>query len=347
MKNDEIYMRRCIQLARNGLTNVAPNPMVGAVVVCNNTIIGEGYHVKFGKAHAEVNALRAVKDELLLQHSTLYVSLEPCSHHGKTPPCTDLIIEKQIPRVVVGCQDPFIKVAGRGIQKLREAGVDVTVGVLRQACEDLICRFITSNVLHRPYVILKWAESADGFVDVHRTNQEPTRLSTDRTLMLVHKKRAETSGIMVGTHTATLDNPTLTVRNWYGKDPIRIVIDKHLVLSQSLHLFDSAVPTLVYTTAARPNTGNVQYITLDGSKPLLPQIMNDLYERRIQSILVEGGSRLLQSFIDDGLWDEIYVEKSRQILHNGVKSPEINAKNDYFIQKNFGVYTCHYVNKKP
>lgn len=346
MKNDEIYMRRCIQLARNGLANVAPNPMVGAVIVCDGKIIGEGYHIQFGKAHAEVNALRTVKDPSLLERATLYVSLEPCSHHGKTPPCTDLIIEKQIPRVVVGCQDPFIKVSGRGIEKLRQAGIDVTVGVLEQECEELIRRFATSNILHRPYIILKWAESADGFIDANRTDEKPARLSTDRTIMLVHKKRAETSGIMVGTHTASLDNPALTVRNWYGKNPTRIVLDKYLTLSPSLHLFDNSVPTLVYTTLPHRDTGHVRYITLDGGKPLLPQIMNDLYQRHIQSILVEGGSKLLQSFIDDGLWDEIYVEKSRKILLSGVNSPHIKAENDYFIQKNFGVYTYHYVNKK-
>lgn len=347
MGNDEIYMRRCIQLARNGLASVAPNPMVGAVIVCDGKIIGEGYHVKFGQAHAEVNALCAVKDQSLLRRSTMYVSLEPCSHHGKTPPCTDLIIEKQIPRVVVGCCDPFVKVAGRGIRKLRQAGVDVTVGVLEQACEELICRFITTHVLHRPYVILKWAESADGFIDINRTDEEPARLSTDHSIMLVHKKRAETSGIMIGTRTAILDNPMLTVRNWHGKNPTRIVLDRHLVLSPSLNLFDNAVPTIVYTTISHPDIHNVRYVVLDGGKPLLPQIMSDLYERNIQSILVEGGSKLLQSFIDDGLWDEIYVEKSRKILYDGVKSPEISAEKNCSIQKNFGIYTYHYINKRP
>mgnify|MGYP004725550901 CR=1 FL=1 len=198
---EEKYMRRCIQLAQNGLCNAAPNPMVGAVIVCDGKIIGEGYHVRCGKAHAEVNAIRSVKDISLLKRSTIYVSLEPCSHHGKTPPCADLIIEKQIPRIVIGCQDPFSKVAGRGIQKLKDAGREVIVGVLEDECRHLIKRFITFHTLHRPYITLKWAESADGFIDLCRTEGNPVILSTPLTSMLVHKKRAEHSAILVGTRT--------------------------------------------------------------------------------------------------------------------------------------------------
>ena len=188
---EEKYMRRCIQLAKNGLCNVSPNPMVGAVIVCEGQIIGEGYHIRCGEAHAEVNAIRSVKDPSLLKHSTIYVSLEPCSHHGKTPPCADLIIEKQIPRIVIGCQDPFSKVAGKGIQKLRDAGCEVIVGVLETECRELIRKFITFHTLHRPYIVLKWAESADGFIDLERTEGQPVILSTPLTSMLVHKKRAE------------------------------------------------------------------------------------------------------------------------------------------------------------
>ena len=188
---EEKYMRRCIQLAKNGLCNVSPNPMVGAVIVCEGQIIGEGYHIRCGEAHAEVNAIRSVKDPSLLKHSTIYVSLEPCSHHGKTPPCADLIIEKQIPRIVIGCQDPFSKVAGKGIQKLRDAGCEVIVGVLEPECRELIRKFITFHTLHRPYIVLKWAESADGFIDLERTEGQPVILSTPLTSMLVHKKRAE------------------------------------------------------------------------------------------------------------------------------------------------------------
>ena len=207
---EEKYMQRCIELARNGLCNVSPNPMVGAVIVHNGRIIGEGYHIRCGQAHAEVNAIRSVKDQTLLKHSTIYVSLEPCSHYGKTPPCADLIIEKQIPRIVIGCQDPFSEVAGRGIQKLRNAGREVIVGVLEKECRDLIRRFITFNTLRRPYIILKWAESSDGFIDINRSEGHPVMLSTSLTSMLVHKKRSESDAIMVGSRTALLDNPSLT-----------------------------------------------------------------------------------------------------------------------------------------
>ena len=219
---EEKYMQRCIELAGNGLCNVSPNPMVGAVIVCDERIIGEGYHIRCGEAHAEVNAIRSVKDESLLERSTIYVSLEPCSHYGKTPPCADLIIEKKIPRIVIGCQDPFSKVAGRGIQKLRDAGREVIVGVLEAECRQLIRKFITFHTFHRPYITLKWAESQDGFIDLNRTAGNPVKLSTPLTSMIVHKKRSESDAIMVGTRTALLDNPSLTVRNWYGKNPIRI-----------------------------------------------------------------------------------------------------------------------------
>ena len=204
---EEKYMLRCIQLAQNGLCNTAPNPMVGAVIVCDGKIIGEGYHVRCGEAHAEVNAIRSVKDTSLLKRSTIYVSLEPCSHYGKTPPCADLIIEKQIPRIVIGCRDPFSKVAGRGIQKLKDAGREVIVGVLETECRQLIRRFITFHTLRRPYITLKWAESSDRYIDYSRTDGKPVILSSPLTSMLVHKKRAEHSAILVGTRTAELDNP--------------------------------------------------------------------------------------------------------------------------------------------
>ena len=247
MTKDEKYIRRCIQLARNGLCNAAPNPMVGAVIVYQDRIIGEGYHARCGEGHAEVNAIRSVKDESLLKDSTIYVSLEPCSHYGKTPPCADLIIRKGIPRVVVGCTDPFPLVAGRGIRKLKEAGIDVKVGVLEEECKQLIKRFVTLNIKKRPFVTLKWAQSADGFIDVERTSGKPVVLSTPITSMYVHKQRAEHQAILVGRRTALLDNPSLTVRNWYGKNPLRLVIDKDLSLPSDLHLFDGSVPTLVFT----------------------------------------------------------------------------------------------------
>ncbi len=342
MTEDEKYMQRCIELARNGLCNVSPNPMVGAVIVCNGRIIGEGYHIRYGEPHAEVNAIRSVKNAELLKQSTIYVSLEPCSHYGKTPPCADLIIEKGIPRVVVGCLDPFPEVAGRGIRKLREAGREVIVGTLEEACKELISHFITFNTLHRPYITLKWAESADGFLDVNRESGTPVILSTPLSAMLVHKKRAESDAILVGTRTARLDNPSLTVRNWQGRNPVRVVIDRELSLPTSLHLFDDKVPTLVFTAHTRPDTEQVKYITTDYSAPILPQMMNKLYELQLQSLLVEGGRQLLQSFIDAGLWDEIFIERCTPMLQSGVKAPEISKKFSYRTLWHFSTEIRHY-----
>ncbi|WP_289621639.1 bifunctional diaminohydroxyphosphoribosylaminopyrimidine deaminase/5-amino-6-(5-phosphoribosylamino)uracil reductase RibD [Bacteroides congonensis] len=342
---EEKYMRRCIELAANGLCNVAPNPMVGAVIVCDGRIIGEGYHIRCGEAHAEVNAIRSVKDESLLQRSTIYVSLEPCSHYGKTPPCADLIIEKQIPRIVIGCQDPFSKVAGRGIQKLRDAGREVIVGVLEKECQHLIRRFITFNTLHRPFITLKWAESADHFIDIERTNGKPVILSSPLSSMLVHKKRAEADAIMVGRRTALLDNPSLTVRNWYGHNPIRIVLDRSLSLPNDLQIFDGDIPTLIFTEKKRSEEKNITYITIDFSHNPLIQIMEELYQRKIQSLLVEGGSQLLQSFIDNGLWDEAFIEKCPSRLYSGVKAPEISDKFSYSTEEHFERQIWHYIHQ--
>ncbi|WP_448778499.1 bifunctional diaminohydroxyphosphoribosylaminopyrimidine deaminase/5-amino-6-(5-phosphoribosylamino)uracil reductase RibD [Bacteroides congonensis] len=342
---EEKYMRRCIELAANGLCNVAPNPMVGAVIVCDGRIIGEGYHIRCGEAHAEVNAIRSVKDESLLQRSTIYVSLEPCSHYGKTPPCADLIIEKQIPRIVIGCQDPFSKVAGRGIQKLRDAGREVIVGVLEKECRHLIRRFITFNTLHRPFITLKWAESADHFIDIERTNGKPMILSSPLSSMLVHKKRAEADAIMVGRRTALLDNPSLTVRNWYGHNPIRIVLDRSLSLPNDLQIFDGDIPTLIFTEKKRSEEKNITYITIDFSHNPLIQIMEELYQRKIQSLLVEGGSQLLQSFIDNGLWDEAFIEKCPSRLYSGVKAPEISDKFSYSTEEHFERQIWHYIHQ--
>lgn len=323
MTTDEKYIRRCIELASNGLCNAAPNPMVGAVIVHNGKIIGEGYHAKCGEGHAEVNAIRSVKDETLLKEATIYVSLEPCSHYGKTPPCADLIISKGIPRVVVGCIDPFSQVSGRGIRKLREAGIDVTVGVLEEECKNLIRRFVTFNTQKRPYITLKWAESADGYIDINRENGSPVVLSTPVTSMYVHKQRAEHKAILVGRRTALLDNPSLTTRNWYGKNPLRLVIDRNLTLPAELKLFDHSTPTMVFTEKQKKPENNLEYVALDFSKDILPQICTVLYDRKIQSLLVEGGTTLLQSFIDSELWDEIFVEHSEKVLYEGVKSPII------------------------
>ena len=321
MKEDELYMHRCIQLARNGLCGAPPNPMVGAVIVCDGKIIGEGYHAKCGEAHAEVNAIRSVKNPELLKRSTIYVSLEPCAHHGKTPPCADLIVEKQLKRVVVGCQDPFAKVNGKGIEKLRNAGIEVKVGVLEETCLELISRFVTFHAQKRPYITLKWAQSSDGFIDYNRSEGEAVKLSNDLTRMLVHKRRSEHTAILVGRRTALLDNPSLTIRDWHGKTPLRLVLDKDLSLPSTLHLFDGSVPTIVFTGKEKEPYNNVEYIRLDFSTLILPQMMEVLYARNIQSLLVEGGSQLLQSFLDENMWDEIFVEEAPFILQDGVKAP--------------------------
>lgn len=345
MTKDEKYISRCLQLAANGICRTAPNPMVGAVIVHHDTIIGEGYHARCGEAHAEVNAIRSVKDERLLKESTIYVSLEPCSHYGKTPPCADLIIEKGIPRVVVGCMDPFSLVAGRGIEKLRQAGIEVTVGVLEQACRHLIRRFVTFNTFRRPYITLKWAESADGFIDLTRTEGKPTVLSSPLTSMLAHKRRAEHAAILVGRRTALLDNPSLSTRHWHGSHPVRLVIDKDLTLPHELELFDGQIRTLVFTGQhPTPPDTPAEYIPLDFSRDILPQIMETLYRNKLQSLLVEGGSRLLQSFIDSGLWDEAFIEKAPQYLHDGVKAPTLPEGQAVTRQTCFGREIMHLTN---
>ena len=329
MTNDEKYMMRCIQLAQNGKLGAAPNPMVGAVVVCDGRIIGEGYHAKSGEAHAEVNAISSVKDESLLRRSTLYVSLEPCAHYGKTPPCAKLIVSKGIPKVVIGCQDPFSKVAGKGIEILKQAGCEVVVGVLEKACQDLNKAFFTVQLKHRPFITLKWAQSADGFMDVERCDGEPVKLSSPLTQLIAHKRRAEHQAIIVGTQTARLDNPSLNVRDWCGPQPLRIVIDKDLTLPRHLHLFDGSQPTLVVTEKNETIAGAMT-LQVDFNQSILPQLMEELQRRNIQSLLVEGGSKLLQSFIDEGLWDEAYVEHCPQVLGHGILSPSlINPKKSF------------------
>ena len=346
MTKDEKYIARCIQLAQNGRCNAAPNPMVGAVIVYNDTIIGEGYHIRCGEAHAEVNAIRSVKDQSLLKESTIYVSLEPCSHYGKTPPCADLIIEKGIPRVVVGCQDPFSLVAGRGTQKMRDAGIDVRVGVLEEECRKLIHRFITFNTKKRPFITLKWAESADGFIDIHRSGGHPYIFSSPLSSMLVHKRRAEHSAILVGRRTALLDNPSLTTRSWYGKNPVRMVIDRNLTLPLDLELFSGSTRTIVFTqrqdTPVRPN---VEYIPLDFNKNIIPQIMDVLYQEKLQSLMVEGGSMLLQSFIDSNLWDEAFIEHSNVQLTDGVQAPTLPSYCDFLTINKFGKEIKYAFNK--
>lgn len=343
MTKDEKYISRCIQLAKNGLCNTAPNPMVGAVIVHEDRIIGEGYHVRCGEAHAEVNAIRSVKNPALLRQSTLYVSLEPCAHYGKTPPCADLIVEKGIPRVVVGCIDPFPLVSGRGIHKLRKAGIEVKVGVQEEACRNLIRRFIISNRERRPYITLKWAQSANGFIDAIRESGAPVKFSTPLTSAFVHKLRAEHKAILVGRRTALFDNPSLTVREWYGRSPLRLVIDRNLTLPPDLHLFDGEVPTRVFTSLEHALSPDVESVRIDFGTDIIPQIAHYLYEEKIQSLLVEGGSQTIRSFIRSGLWDEIYVEHSHRVLGKGIQAPVPPQETfcEYFYKDN--VCFSHYI----
>jgi diaminohydroxyphosphoribosylaminopyrimidine deaminase/5-amino-6-(5-phosphoribosylamino)uracil reductase len=323
METEEKYMARCIDLAKHGLGKVSPNPMVGAVIVHEGKIIGEGYHRKYGEAHAEVNAIRSVNDESLLRNATLYVSLEPCSHFGKTPPCTELIIRKQIPRVVVACLDPYPEVSGRGIRMLRENGVEVITGVLENESTALNKDFMSYYTMQRPYIYLKWAQSADGFIDRVRADATipPVALSSPLMLQQVHKKRSEVAAIMVGTRTALLDNPSLTVRHWSGTSPVRVVLDRNLSIPPWYHLLDGRTPTLVFTCREKENVPNVEYIRISFDDNVLKQVLSQLLARRLNSLLVEGGAYLLTRFIEEGLWDEIQVETTSLCLGDGIKAP--------------------------
>jgi len=295
------FMSRCLQLARIGNSYVAPNPMVGAVLVCEDVIIGEGYHHRYGEAHAEPNAINSVKDKELLKKSTLYVNLEPCSHYGKTPPCADLIVRSGIPRVVIGTLDPNPKVAGRGADILRNAGIEVETGVLEEECRELNKRFFIYQEQKRPYILLKWAQTKDGFIDRIRSDvsETPLIISNEITKQLTHKMRAENQSILVGANTVLLDNPSLTVRNWSGKSPVRIGIDRLGRIPDSFNLLDGSVPTLIFTENERANKPNLEFIQLNFEKNRLKTILKKIYERNIYSVLVEGGATILKSFLEE------------------------------------------------
>lgn len=305
MRNEEYYIRRCLQLARCAEGMTYPNPMVGAVVVWNDEIIGEGYHIKAGGPHAEVNAIASVRKPELLKESTIYVSLEPCAHYGKTPPCAKLIIDKEIPRVVVGCGDSFSKVAGKGISMLREAGVEVSVGVLEEECRWLNRRFFTYHEKKRPYVILKWAQSADGFIS-GGLGVKGEWLTNDVCRRMVHKQRAEEQAILVGANTANYDDPALTIREWAGAQPIRLVVDPKGSLRSDLRMLNDGGETKVLRgTSAKALCG-------------------EMYELGIQSVVVEGGRQTLETFIGAGLFDEAYVYRSPKLLGGGIEAPKID-----------------------
>lgn len=315
-------MQRCLQLAELGAGHTAPNPMVGAVLVYKDRIIGEGYHRQYGEAHAEVNCINSVcnADKQLISRSILFVSLEPCTHFGKTPPCTNLIIENKIPELVIGCRDSFVEVNGKGIEKLEAAGIHVAVGILEKECLALNRRFFTFHNLKRPYIILKWAQSSDG--KIAGTGSSRIFISNEFTNRLVHKWRSEETAILVGTNTALKDDPSLTTRNWPGKNPVRLVIDKELKLPAYLKLFDGSADTIVFNYLKTGDEGKLHYRQLDRNNDLLEQLLAVLYESGMLSVIVEGGTKLLQSFIDAGLWDEARVICNRQMtIGDGLEAP--------------------------
>ena len=310
-------MQRCIELALQGAGSVAPNPLVGAVLVHESTIIGEGYHRQYGHAHAEVNCINAVRpaDRSLIAQSTLYVSLEPCAHYGKTPPCADLIIAKKIPRVVIGCRDPFKEVDGKGIEKLLAAGIEVIQPVMEADSKILNKRFFTFHTRQRPYIILKWTQTANGIVG----NADHSRLliSNAYSNRLVHKWRSEEAAILVGTHTALYDNPSLTTRFWKGNNPVRLIIDKELRLPASLQIFDGNARTIVFNYIKQEETTNLLYYQCSKDRSLIQQVCDALYSLNIQSVLVEGGTSLLQSFINENLFDEIRIITNTSMQTDG------------------------------
>jgi len=326
----EKYIKRCIELAQNGLGTTYPNPMVGSVIVYEDKIIGEGWHKKAGEPHAEVNAVKSVKDKSLLKKATIYVSLEPCSHFGKTPPCCDLIIANEIPNVVVGTVDPNEKVAGRGILKLIEAGANVTVGVLEEECNELNKRFFTFHQKKRPYIILKWAESQDSFLAPEKEidqARKPIWITNQYSRQLVHKWRTEEQAILVGTQTVVDDNPKLNARDWNGKNPVRVVIDQNNRIDENSFIFDDSVKTFIFSKDSKPSKGNTQFEELDFDKSIIPQILDVLYQNQIQSIIIEGGRQTLQSFIDENLWDEARIFVGKTNFLKGTRAPIITRKN--------------------
>ena len=321
MKTHEYFIDKCISLARKGALDVSPNPMVGCVIVNDGEIIGEGYHKKYGKNHAEVNAIHSVKDKSELKNSILYVNLEPCCHHGKTPPCTDLIVKYNIPKVVLGCIDTFSKVSGQGIKKLKDNSVEVIYGVLEKDCIELNKRFFCYHIKKRPYIILKWAKSKDNFIAP--INQEkPFWMTSEKSKKLVHSWRAEEDAILVGRKTVVADNPSLTVRMCEGKNPIRIIIDKELSLDKKSTVFDDQAETIVFNNIKSAIIDKTTYLKTDFNN-LNEGILNQLYNRSILSLIIEGGTITINSFIEKNLYDEIRVFTTDKLLKKGIDSPEL------------------------
>ncbi|WP_192822405.1 bifunctional diaminohydroxyphosphoribosylaminopyrimidine deaminase/5-amino-6-(5-phosphoribosylamino)uracil reductase RibD [Rufibacter sp. LB8] len=321
MDSSEKYMRRALDLALLGTGKVRPNPLVGCVVVHDKKIIGEGWHQQYGGPHAEVNALNSVADKSLLPHSQVYVTLEPCSHYGKTPPCADFLLQHGVRDVIICNADPNPLVAGKGIKKLMDAGCKVHLGVLEQEGIGVNRRFFTVQTKKRPYIVLKWAQSSDGFIAL--PNCQPCQISGPLAKQLVHKWRTEEQAILVGTRTAIFDNPQLNVRHWPGPAPLRIAIDKQLQIPASHYLLDGSQPTLIYMLQQKAATTQTEYIPLSPEENLLEQLLTDLHQRNVQSVLVEGGTFLLETFLQLNLWDEIRIFRSPVNLTDGVSAPQL------------------------
>ncbi|AWM12900.1 bifunctional diaminohydroxyphosphoribosylaminopyrimidine deaminase/5-amino-6-(5-phosphoribosylamino)uracil reductase RibD [Flavobacterium sediminis] len=326
MTTHEKYMHRALQLAKNGLGTTYPNPMVGSVIVHHGKIIGEGWHKRSGEPHAEVNAVNSVKDKSLLKEATIYVTLEPCSHFGKTPPCCDLIIAKEIPNVVVGTIDPFAKVAGTGIQKLKEAGKNVTVGVLEKECKELNKRFFTFHEKKRPYIILKWAESNDGFIaPLTKDSNRPVWITNQYSRQLVHKWRTEEQSILVGTQTVLDDNPVLNARDFFGNNPTRIILDRQGKIPESSAVKNGIQKSIIYSdTIFLTKNNTISHKKAIFDTHFLDFLVSDLHQEGLQSIIIEGGAKTLQSFIDKDLWDEARVFIGNISLKNGITAPKIH-----------------------
>lgn len=321
---NSIFMERALQLAQMGQYSVAPNPMVGCVIVCNNTVIGEGYHQQYGQNHAEVNAINSVIDKSLLPQSTLYVTLEPCAHFGKTPPCANLIVKHNLKKVVVCNLDPNPLVAGKGIAILQKAGITVEIGLLVEKGLLLNQKFFTFQTKKRPFITLKWAHTANGFID--NFEPKPLKISNDTTTKWVHSLRANHMGIMVGTNTILKDDPLLSTRYWQGNSPIKIIIDKQLRIKAHAQILNNETPCLIYNWHGSNTYKNAQYIQLAENDNMIPDILQNLLNCNIQSILVEGGAKLLQSFINQNLWDQAFIIESPLIVPNGVLGPIFNQK---------------------
>ena len=320
---DEQFMSRCIQIAQNGLGLTYPNPFVGSIIVHNGKIIGEGFTSKYGGPHAEVNAVKSVKDQSILSESTLYVTLEPCSHYGKTPPCCDLVIAKNFKRVVIGTLDPFAEVNGQGYLRLLENGIDVTLGVLEEECKELNRRFITFHQEKRPYIILKWAQTQDGFMG----HNDVQKWITNRfSKQIVHQWRTEEQAILVGKKTALVDNPQLNTRYWEGQNPLRITIDKFLAIPRDYHLYDQSIPTVIFNAIEEKEVENLKLIQLDFNENIIPPILEYLYKNNFQTLIVEGGSDTIEKFIEMNLWDEARILISDSFWNEGIKAPTVRGK---------------------